>query len=428
VSSADRVTIGEIVRDPAIRVAVLIIFVIMIGFGIVAPILPLFARSFGVSYEAASLLISAFAFARLIIDPVAGPLVDRWGERAVSIVGVLILGVSTFLTALAPTFTLAVILRGAGGAGSSMLFAALYSYLLKVVPSERMGRTFGLLYGSVNIGLIAGGPLGGAIAHFGGLKAPLFTYAGLCVLGALLYLRYMREPPPRTAAAIAGDHAVEGDSVMRARIREIGSLLRQPAFLLVLALNFTFFWIAAGGYDTMVPLFAGEHLGLSTIGVGAMFGITVCTELLVLYPSGSLADRIGRRPILVPGLLGLGAFMAAIGWTTGPVSLGIVVGLVGLCSGSVAPLPPSMLSDVVPGGTGTSVGVFRFAGDLGFVLGPVVGGVVANAAGFRWAFAVVAMLPALVALLVARSPETLRRTEESAELPPAAGPAGPADA
>jgi len=57
--------------------------------------------------------------------------------------------------------------------------------------------------------------------------------------------------------------------------------------------------------------------------------------------------------------------------------------------------------------------VFRFAGDLGFVLGPTVGGVVASAAGFRWAFGVMAMLPAIIALLVARMPETLRRPESA---------------
>src|SRR5947207_8330334 len=115
---AGKVSLRLILSDPAVRVVLLMIFVIMLGFGIVAPILPLYARSFGVSYEAASLLISAFAFARLITDPVAGPLVSRYGERRISIAGVLIVGVSAFFTALAPTFGLAVLLRGIGGAGS----------------------------------------------------------------------------------------------------------------------------------------------------------------------------------------------------------------------------------------------------------------------------------------------------------------------
>ena len=116
-SAPDKVTIGMIAADPAVRVAFLVIFVAMLGFGIVAPILPLYARSFGVSYETASWMISAFAFARLLTDPVAGPLVERFGERLVSMAGVVIVGVSAFLTALAPSFAVAVLLRAAGGVG-----------------------------------------------------------------------------------------------------------------------------------------------------------------------------------------------------------------------------------------------------------------------------------------------------------------------
>src|SRR5262245_6132978 len=125
----EKVSLRLILSDRTVRVVLLIVFVIMLGFGIIAPILPLYARSFGVSYGTASLLISAFAFARLIFDPVAGPIVDRYGERVSAIVGVTVVGVSAFLAALATNFPLVVLFRGAGGLGSSLFFAGLYSYL-----------------------------------------------------------------------------------------------------------------------------------------------------------------------------------------------------------------------------------------------------------------------------------------------------------
>src|SRR5436190_13394065 len=117
-SSEEKVSARQILSDPAVRVPVLIVFVIMLGFGIIAPILPLYARSFGVSHEAASLLISAFAFTRLLSDPVVGPIVDRYGERLCSIIGVTIVGVSAIFAGLATSFPLVVVFRGAGGAGS----------------------------------------------------------------------------------------------------------------------------------------------------------------------------------------------------------------------------------------------------------------------------------------------------------------------
>jgi DHA1 family multidrug resistance protein-like MFS transporter len=398
-----------ILADPGVRVAILIIFVIMAGFGIIAPILPLYARSFGVSYQSASLLISGFAFARLIFDPIAGPIVDRFGERIASVGGVILVGVSSVLTAVAPSFTLAVLFRAAGGGGSSVLFAALYSYLLKIVPSERMARTLSLFYGALNVGIIAGAPLGGVIAGAFDLNTPLFVYAGLCFVAALLYLRFMRDPGPRTIGG-AAPLPVYG-SVISRTWQQVLEALRTPAFITVIVLNMTFFWVVAGGYDTLVPLFGREGLGMTEAAVGAVFGIAVFAEFLVLYPAGSLADRIGRKPVLLVALSGLAVMVALVGLARTPFFLGIMMAGLGLCSGSAAASPGAMLSDVVPGGgTGTAVGVFRFAGDVGFVLGPIVAGATASAFGFEAAFAIMAVPVVLTLVLVARTPETLQRT------------------
>ena len=409
--SAEKVTIGMIVADPAVRVAFLVIFVAMLVFGIVAPILPLYARSFGVSYETTSWMISAFALARLLTDPVAGPLVERFGERMISMTGVVTVGVSALLTAFAPSFGIAVLLRAAGGVGSSLLFTAVYSYLLKVVPPERMGRTFSLFYGSLSVGVVAGAPLGGIIANWWGLASPLIVYSALCFVSGALYLAFLQDPEPVPGAAqpIGGDGDGAGSaSVWRTSVATIRALFRSRAFVLVLALNFTFFWVVAGGYDTMLPLFAREGLDMSTVAVGAVFAIAVFAEMGAVYPAGVAADRFGRKRVLIPGLLALATMMTVVGWATTPVMLGILTLFLGLSSGSVVPLPASMLADLIGGGSGMAVGVFRFFGDLGFVLGPAAAGWAADVFGFSAAFALSA-LPLLVAFgLALRTPETHR--------------------
>jgi DHA1 family multidrug resistance protein-like MFS transporter len=399
-----------IVADPAVRVVVLIIFVIMLGFGIIAPILPLYARSFGVGYETASLLISAFAFARLVFDPIAGPIVDRFGERVSSMAGVVIVGVSAFLAGLAPTFGLAVLFRGAGGAGSSILFAALFSYLLKVVPSERMARTMSVFFGALNVGIIAGGPIGGIIAHRWDLNTPLFVYSALCFGAGALYLRFMKDPQPKPVDDEGPEDAVAEGSVWGRTRDQVLALLRMRPFVTAIVLNMAFFWVVAGGYDTLVPLFGRESLGMDTVAIGAVFAVAVMAEFIVLYPAASVADRIGRKPVILVSLAGLAIMIVATGWAGSPIALAGLMGLLGLTSGSAAATPSAMLADVVPDrGSGTAIGVFRFAGDLGFVFGPLVAGISANAIGFRGAFAVMA-LPVLAALaLVLRTPETLRR-------------------
>ena len=401
-----------ILSDPAVRVIVLIVFVVMLGFGVIAPILPLYARSFGVSYQTASLLISVFAFSRLIFDPIAGPIIDRYGERRSAVVGVLIVGVTALLAGLAPTFLLAVVFRGAGGGGSAVFIAALYSYLLKVVPSERMARTLSVFYGSLNVGIIAGGPIGGFVAETFGLASPLILYSGLCFLSAALYVRFMRDAPRRDESgrpeAAGAEAAASSALAWRPLTRQAAVLLRTPAFITVLVVNLSFFWFVAGAYDTLVPLFGREHLGMSAVGVGVVFTIAVAAEFLVLYPTASVADKIGRKPVVVPSMAALAAIGATLGFAESPVMFGVLMGLVGLASGAAASTPAAMLSDIAPE-SGMALGLFRFAGDLGFVLGPLVGGVVAGAFGFKAGFAAMG-IPAVIALLFAlRTPETLGR-------------------
>jgi DHA1 family multidrug resistance protein-like MFS transporter len=408
-----KVTIRTILGDRPVRAIMLITFVVMLGFGIIAPILPLYARSFGVGYADAGLLISSYAFTRLICDPFTGPIVDRYGERVVATAGLMFVGVSSVLTGLAPTFTLAVVFRGVGGAGSAVLFAALYSYLLKIVPKHRMARTLGVFYGSFNVGFIAGGPIGGVIAHLLGLASPLFFYAALCFLSGLLYLRFVPDPQDRRVEGGASEEEpepAEEPAMWQGTVRAVRDLLRSRVFVTTIVLNMAFFWVIAGGYDTLVPLFGQSSLHMSTVGIGAALAVAVAVEFVLLYPAGTIADRFGRRALLLPALTWFAVALAAAGWSGSPIFFGFMMAVVGVGSGTVAVAPAAMLSDVVPERrSGTAVGVFRFFGDLGFVFGPLVAGASAGAFGFKGAFALMAV-PLVVALgLVAVTPETLSR-------------------
>lgn len=403
----DKVSFAVIFRDPAIRTILLIVFVIMMGFGIVAPILPLYARSFGVDYGAAGLLISSFAFTRLAFDLVSGPTVDKLGERVSMAVGVIVVGVTSVFVALARTFALAVVFRAAGGAGSSLMFAAVYSYMFKVVPKDRMARTFGVFFGFFNMGVIAGGPIGGVLAHFWGLRAPILSYAVILFVSGGLYLRFTRDPAPRETSE---EEPTPLESGWRATIERLMVLLRRREFVTTIMLNLAYLSVVAGVLDTLVPLFGRDHLHMSTLAIGGVYAAAITTELAVLYHAGSVADRRGRRSVLLPGLVGLILTVVAIGWAGSPLMLAALVGLWGVASGYAGVMPSAMLSDVVPDrGSGTAIGVHRFFGDLGLIAGPLVAGFTTRAAGFKVAFGVAAVLPLMALLLALRTPETLRR-------------------
>jgi len=408
----DHVGIRAILADRGVRTVIGLTLLVMTGFGIVLPVLPLFGRSFGVGYGTASLLISAFAFTRLGADLVAGPLVDRFGERVTGAAGLAVATVCSLFAGLAPSFAVAVVAWGASGAGSAVILAAFYSYLLKAVPKERMARTFGLFYGAFNCGMIAGGPLGGVVAHVFGLSAPLFVYAVILAVASVLFLRFVPEAPARRVDPPLSTEEAERERdlpVARHGRTRIGSLFRIPGFATVMVVNFAYLFMIAAVFDTLLPFFSKDELGLTTVGIGVMVAIALAAEFTVLWPAGAAADRHGRRAVLVPALAALGVMTVVLGWAGTVAVFAVGLALLGLASGYAGVPPAAMLSDVSPDeGSGTAVGTFRFFGDLGLMLGPAAIGYAVNGLGFEAAYAL-ASVPTFVALaFVVRMRETLR--------------------
>jgi MFS family permease len=378
----------DVLRMPEVRAAMAGTFVIMLGFGILSPVLPSYARSFGVGYDAVGLLISAFSFARLLSDPFVGRFIDRHGERAMTTLGAVAVGISSIAAGLAPNFPLLVLFRSVGGIGSALFFAALLSFLLRTIPPQRSGRVMSVYYGSFNVGFIAGGPLGGLVAHWFGLASPLHVYGIACFVSAWLFWRTIHDPI-RTA-----------EEVRRGGFRR---LPWSRPFVTVLVTNGAYAWMIAAVFTTLVPLFGVDEVGLTLGGVGIGLAIATGTELVSLFPAGKATDRRGRRAVLAPSLAALAVMTAILGVATTPAMLFVALGLLGVASGYAGVPPAPMLSDVTPEHLrGTAVAAFRFVGDLGFVLGPLVAGWVANGYGFAASFAVNAV-PSLIALALVLS-------------------------
>ncbi len=376
-------------------------FVIMLGFGIVAPVLPNYARSFGVGYDAVGVLIASFSFTRLVFDPVVGRLIARFGERSIATIGAVFVGVSTALSAVAPTYLLLTVFRGAGGAGSALFFAALMSFLLRTTSSDRVGRVMGVYYTSFNIGIIAGQPLGGLLARAFGLTSPLWIYAACCFVAGSVFHRTIRDAPPT-------------GSMRHASIRR---LPWGRALVAVLVANGAYLWLTGAVFSTLVPLFAREVVGLPLGDIGLPLAVAALTEFAVLFPAGKSSDRRGRRAVLLPSIAAYGLVTALLGLASSPVSLFIAMAGVGVASGYAGVPPAAMLSDVTPEGmSGPAVAAFRFVGDLGLFLGPLVAGWAAARYGFTAAFAVTAIPAALAFGLLLGVRETMPALQRTGDV------------
>jgi MFS family permease len=399
-----------ILGDRAVRNVTLLVFVFMTGQGIVLPILPLFARSFGVGYDGVGIFVAAFGFMRLFGDLLAGSVIERKGERWSAVAGGLFLSGCALATGLSPSYGVAIVAWGLAGIGSACVSGSMFSYILKVAHPDRVARTLSFFFGAFNIGFVAGGFIGGVVADIFSYAAPLFFFSGLLVAMVIAYIRFV-PPPPKHAPEVAADDESPGASPDVATVR---AFFKRPGFRLALVLNFTYLWMVAAVFNTLFSLFATDEIGLSTAGVGIVFAITVMAEFFVLFPAGTWSDRFGRRAVLIPSIIGLIVMVAIMGFAPNAIWFAIAAAVLGLFSGFVGVPPAAVLSDSVPAQhSGRAVGAFRFAGDLGFFVGPILAGLSSQHLGFKWAF-FLSSLPMLLGLVMTiGGPETMKRPAPS---------------
>jgi MFS family permease len=376
-------------------------FSVAVGFGVVAPAIPVFARHFGVGRTAAAAVISAFAFMRLVSALLAGRLVNRLGERIMLATGIGIVAVSSLLAGLAGSYLQLLVLRGVGGVGSAMFSVSATSLLLRVVGPEQRGAATGLFAGGFLLGGITGPAFGGLVTSIS-LRAPFFLYAGtLAVAGSIGLLALRRTP----LGARARDEHVQVTSLRTA--------LANPAYRAALAAQLSDNWAALGVRSALVPLFVADVLHRTPVWTGIGFLTVAAVNGAVLVPAGRFADRRGRRPVLVGGCLLSAVAMLLL--TVSPTPYGYLLGMAtfGLGSGLLDVAPAAVVGDVVRGRGGSVVAAYQMSGDTGTVVGPLVAGRLADSLSYGAAFGATAAVLGVAAALAAAAPETRVQPEPS---------------
>lgn len=371
-------------------------FVVALGFGLVAPVLPTYAASFGVSHAAVSVIISAFAFSRLIFAPLAGRLLRRLSERPVYLTGLLIVAASSVGIAYSPGYSGLLIARSIGGLGSTMFTISSLALLVRVTPAPARGRASAMYASGFLIGSISG-PLFGGLLVAWSIKAPFLSYAVLLLVAAALVQFFLGRIP----AGPGGTETVP---------MNLRQTLKLPAFQAVLSSNFAVGWAVFGIRIALIPLFIVQSLGASTAVAGYALTAFAVGNAAVLSFVGRWVDTVGRKPPMIIGLLVSAGALGAIGvsQTVWQVMALCLVGGVG--SGLITPAQQSVVADVIGSRSGGSVlAVYQMTGDIGAVIGPVVAGLLVDSSGYGLALGVGAAVVVATVPAWFRAPETLPR-------------------
>jgi MFS family permease len=281
------------------------------------------------------------------------------------------------------------------------------SLLLAVTASDERGRSVGIFSGGFLLGGIAGPGLGGLVTEWS-LRAPFFLYAATLAAAGGVGLALL---PRRRSADPAGARP-------SLPLLTLTAALRLPAFRAAALVNLADNWAAIGVRSAIVPLLVVEGLHRSPVWTGVSLTVFTVANILTLIIGGRLADRRGRRPLLLSGCV---ISALGCGLLTLPASLGLLLAAMlvfGLGSGLLDVAPAAMLGDIAGGRGGTVVAGYQMAGDVGSLGGPLVAGALADTAGFGAAFGAAAGVLLLAAAIAVPAPETLRRAGEPTGIPP----------
>ncbi len=369
--------------------------IVALGYGLVAPVLPDFARHFGVSIGAATFIITAFAVMRLLAAPPTGMLVQRLGERRVYVSGVIIVALSTAACAISHTYWQLLLFRALGGIGSTMFFVSALGLMIRISPHDARGQVAGLFSGAFLVGSVAGPVLGNLTAGLG-IRAPFLMYGVLLLLAASVVMVGLRNSPLAAPA--------ESDEMTVT----VWVAMRHRAYRAALLSNFATGWSLFGLRFALVPLFVEEILDPQPRHVAglALAAFAVGNVSVVMY-SGRLSDRIGRKPLLVVGLTLAAASTVALGLANSLPLFFVEAVVAGALSGLYAsPLQASVADIIGKARGGTAIAAFQMMSDFGSIVGSFGVGALAQYLSYGWAFGVSGLILLVAAAGWLFAPET----------------------
>ena len=340
----------------------------MLGVGIIAPLLPLYAESLGASGLWIGVIFAAFSISRSVFMPLVGRISDRKGRRRFIVVGLLLYAAISLGYVWAGHVAELTLVRLLHGVASAMIIPIAQAYIGELSPKGEEGRWMGYFNACFFTGFAFGPLLGGLLTDYLSMEAAFYTMGALNLLAFLTALSLLPEVLPekvRSRSPRPSFLSMRGSDLMKGLV----------SYRLVYA-------VGRGSYMTFLPIFAAAALHLTPGQIGVVVAIHMLIVSLSQAFSGRIADVFDRKAMVIVGSLVSLGFLGLIPFTH---NLWQLLGLsaFGALGGTLA-LPAASALTVEEGrkyGMGSALGLFNMAMSAGMSVGPIIGGVVNDALG-----------------------------------------------
>ena len=418
------------VRAPALAVLFAVVFINLVGFGLVVPLLPFFAQSLKAEAWQITLMFSAYSLGQFFAEPFWGRLSDRVGRKPVLLATLVANALGYLMLAFVPNIWLAVAVRLFTGLGAGNI-STVQGYVADVTPPEQRAGRMGLIGAAFGLGFIVGPGLGGLLTQpqLGrlGYQLPIFLAAALAALAAIGVMVFLREsrakadPSAARPAFLAGLKDAQTDPVVS----------RVLVVTLIYMAGFSAMESVFGLWSESRYAWGAREVGLSFMIVG------VISVLNQGFLAGRLARRFGEARVLATGMLLFGAslvlqVLAPVEWfpaarlELGGLSLPVVQGwvvpiimAVGACGMSLAmPNISAMISRASPPDRqGAMLGLNMASSSVARIFGPMVAGGLFSGLGHDWPFLIGALLTVPAAVMALNAGRVIRKVDDGVKAP-----------
>jgi MFS family permease len=384
------------------------VFVSMLGFGLVMPLLPIYARSFGATGIQLGLLTASFAISRAITTYPGGWLADKSGRKKPIIIGLLMYSVVMGLYGFTEDVNQLIILRALQGVASGIVWPVISTMVVDIVVPEDRGKALGLYEMMWFLGMAVGPGLGGVLAGAFTIAFPFFVCGALAFLSMVLVILTVTETV--TVIETKDNSTVSRDNSFSGSVRGLRQFTLYPVIFLGLCIARFTTAFSSSLIQPVLSVYANEILGISTTEVGILFTVMGIVTLIATLPMGTVADNIGRKPTFISGgfLYALSAFLVIFSGGFWPL-LGVMM-LQGFGRAIINPSLTAMFSDVASvSKRGRAMGIFNAFQNVGLVVGSSVGGFLYEFSSSEMPFIVcflVGLIGVLIVLFLVSEPKT----------------------
>lgn len=344
------------------------IFTVMMGFGVVIPAMPYYARTLHGDAFFIGAMMASYSLAQFLVAPLWGKFSDRYGRKPFLILGMLGFAGSFLWFGLADSLASLLASRALGGLLSAAALPSAFAMVSDLTTEENRAKGMGVVGAATGLGMVFGPAIGGWLGHYG-LSTPFFVAAGIALFAAALAAFTLSESLPKRGAADATE-----------RLSLAQNFKATPgaawAFLAVTFLSTGAF----AGFETVFALFVQDRLALgpttSARTVGMLLAVMGLVSALV---QGGLVSRvikqIGERNVLALGMGLMALTMVSVSATTAsPFAFACILAIMGIAHGALRPAISSGLSKRAGAAQGAAMGMMSACDSLARVLGPLLAG------------------------------------------------------